>query len=39
MASFGCAPYSPGDSLDDVCNEADGHMYEDKRHYRGTTRG
>lgn len=38
MASFGWALYRPGDSFNDVCNEADKLMYKDKRNYRNRTK-
>lgn len=33
--------HSAGDNFDDICNQADAHMYTDKRHYkhRDTQRG
>lgn len=37
MASFGYALYRPGESFDDVCNQADAQMYKDKRNYRSRT--
>ena len=41
MAAFGSATYSPGDSFDDICNQADTRMYDDKSRYkhRTSTRG
>lgn len=34
MASFGYAFYKPGDDFDNVCNQADAHMYDDKKRYK-----
>lgn len=34
MASFGYAFYYPGDNFEDVCNQADSRMYEDKRRFK-----
>lgn len=33
-ASFGCAFYRSGDSFDDICNQADARMYDDKKQYK-----
>lgn len=33
-ASFGYALYHPGDNFDDICNQADANMYDDKRRYK-----
>lgn len=33
-ASFGCAAFCAKDSFDDICNEADACMYEDKKRYK-----
>lgn len=36
-ASFGYAPYLPGDNFDDVCNQADTRMYDDKSRFHHRT--
>lgn len=36
-ASFGYAIYSPFDGFEEVCNQADSKMYEDKRRYKHRT--
>ncbi|MEA4911486.1 MAG: GGDEF domain-containing protein [Oscillospiraceae bacterium] len=36
-ASFGCAFYSSGDSFDDICNQADARMYDEKKQYKHRT--
>ena len=38
-ASFGCSIYHPGDRFDDVCNQADMRMYDDKSRYKYRTAG
>jgi diguanylate cyclase (GGDEF)-like protein len=40
-AAFGWAVYHPSDSFDDICNQADSRMYEDKnkhKHHRTSSR-
>ena len=32
--AFGYAFYKPGDDFDAICNQADAHMYDDKKHFK-----